>query len=320
MSKNMIPLDVAILTTTTRLGVVRPWHLVAGLSASPWHVRGRLRHLVDAGCLVREVVSVDLRDRTSGQVRASQAHVYRVTGRGAGVPGPWRVPTYDDLAHQLPAVRVGRTHLAHAIGQSDLWSWYARTLGSDGTAGSWQIATEREVVSLEMSVKRGTLPRVVPRWTVMTSAGVQHPCDLAVQGGGGQWAIELERAQKTVQEYVDVQRGYRESGMGQIWHVLSQTTGKRLAEASARVGHPLGPHPTVRGVLVSQDGLTRLQGWLPGVIGTGGPETWKAALHLPAQPPAGLPAPAAPPALDSWRRGRVVSPDAPIYERDWWAA
>jgi hypothetical protein len=316
---NMIPLDQAILTATTRLGVVRPWHLAAGLNASPWHVRGRLRQLVGAEYLVREVVSVDLLDRPTGKVRASQATVYRTTAKGVAVAGRWVVPAYDDLTHSLPAVRVGRTHLAHTLGQADLWSWYARTLGSDGTDGTYELATEREIVSLEMPVKKDQRPTRL-HWTVRTAVGVTHPPDLALRAPDGrQWAVELERAQKSVQEYTDVIGAYQASGFGQIWHVLSRTTGKRLVEAAMRCGVQWGASPA-RGVNVSTDALFRIQGWLPGYVGTGGPETWQPRLHLPATPPAAMAEPAKPPVLDTWRRGRVVDPEAVVLEQDWWAA
>lgn len=298
---SLLPIDVEIVRMATRFTAVRPMHLVAWTGASPWTVRAGLRRLTDSGLIRTAPVILHLRDAT-GQVRAMSTTVYVATSAGAKAAGSWTVAGYDDLV-SLSAPRPSAATADHTSAVADLACWYRRS--------GFEIVAEREIVSMERPTKlgRGRPPAVA--WTTAISpiGGGVHPPDLvACAADGTPWAVELERARKPVATYKEVIGAYHQIGRGQVWHVGSAATGKRIHDACAQLGIPLAPRA---GMYLSPDGLVRMQLWTPAPSAGGGPETWGARRWVPAQAPAGLPTPAVRPDLTaSWKLGAIVDPES----------
>lgn len=291
-------LDVECLRFISRFTYARGCHLAAWTGASPWTIRKRLRGLSDHRLATSSVLSVYLRD-AGGKVHPAQAHVWRVTPRGADLAGDWAVPGHEGRL-ALPA-GGGRSRLTsdHALGAADLAGWY-RQVGFD-------VVSEREILSLERPTALPGRPSFAPVrfWstTIPGRPGIHAPDLGVVHPDGGVWAIELERATKTVADYQAVIAAYRAAGLGQIWHIQSQATARRVMEACTRLGIIWGSSPA-RGVTASPDGLVRLQGWLPSrVVGPGGPANWPGT---PASAPAGFSGLERVDLQASWAYGRVL--------------
>lgn len=301
--RSLSTLDVEILRFLTRFQIARPHHVAGWTGASPHTVARRLRVLAEQGLARKYVTSIALRG-TDGAVRDTTCTVWTATGAGAGLIGSWTVPGFDEPI-TLPAPRISHLTTHHTIGVADLAVWY-RQVG-------FTLIAEREILSLErpnLLNRSASRPTAKQFWstTIPGRTGI-HPPDLgAVAPDGGMWCVELERATKTVGEYEDIIRAYQKENVGQVWHILTQATAKRVQEACRRLGEPLAADP-VGGVLVSRSGLIRLQGWLPGRAGLAGPTTW--TRQFPRSSPAGIPVPAERPDLTaSWRTGRVVDVEA----------
>lgn len=304
--RTLTPLDVEVLRFLLRFTYVRGHHVAGWTGASPYTVQERLTLLSEMGMVRKRVQSVDLIDK-SGQIVQTIAHTWECTPKGASLVGEWVVPGTGGKTVTLPAPKPSHLMAHHILGVADLAVWYRRS--------GLEVAGEREILSLERpsSLPNQAARKVYSYWTVRVPGrmGV-HPPDLgAVDTFGGQWAVELERAQKTEVEYADVIAAYGTAGIGQVWHVLSRVTWERLIAASARCGVTWGPSPA-RGVNVSSDGLLRVQGWRPGRTGLSAPSTWRN--QWPATTPGALPALPEPPDLSkSWRRGRIVDPEEGAY-------
>ena len=299
---SLLPIDVEVLRLAVRFTAIRPVHATSWTGASPWTVRASLRRLTDVGALTSRPVVIALRDR-SGTIRPAPTVVYSATGKGATYAGAWTVPGYEDLV-SLTAARPSAALADHTDGVTGLACWY-RHYG-------YTVVAEREILSLERPSALHRDRRPIARWSVPLSSIGQsiHPPDLvAVAPDGTGWAVELERATKSVANYVEVIGAYRAAQVPQVWHVLSNATAKRLAEACRKLGIVVRPDPA-SGANVSADGLFRLQGWAPGRAAGGGPEGWHPNRLIPGSPPAGLPAPRELPDLSrTWRRGVALSPD-----------
>ncbi|MBD8059036.1 hypothetical protein IC607_08650 [Cellulomonas sp. JH27-2] len=298
-------LDFELLRALVRFGYMRPDAAVGYLGASTYGVRKSWRRLHAVGAVRADPVPLDL-VAADGAMRATTATAWTATSRGAGLLGPHHVPG-TELRVTLGPPRPSPAMARHTVGVAHLAAWYRRS--------GFEVTSERDILSLERPTKIGERRvQVVTSWTVSIPGklGV-HPPDLgAVDAIGGQWAVELERKTGTVNDYADIVGAYQAAGLGQIWHVLSQKSAKRLVAAASRRGIQWGP-PPARGVFASTDGLVRLQGWLPGRL-LAGPETWKVERNFPTTAPAGLPLPSQPARLDTWRQGTVVDPEAGLWE------
>lgn len=302
---SLLPIDVAVLRQCIRWTMLRPVHLVALSGASPWTIRGSLRRLTATGMVTSEPVTATLRDQT-GRLRRTITFVYVATAKGAGHAGSWVVPGTGGVTVNLPAPRPSAALSDHVLGVADLAAWYASFHGPAA------VVAEREILSLERPSKLTPARQVSSYWSVPVPRRVGiHPPDLGlVAPDGSRWAIELERATKSVADYTEVVAAYQQAGMGQVWHVLSKSTGQRLAQACHQLGIRVAA--TSDGVNVSADGKFRLQGWLPAQSSGGGPETWQSSRLVPVSAPGGLPTPAQRPDLSaSWRRGSLVDPEDP---------
>ena len=291
-------LDVEILRFLTRFQIARPHHVAGWTGASPHTIDRRLRQLAQIGLVRNYVTPVDLRG--SDGLRSTFCTVWTTTTAGAGYIGSWDVPGAGGPV-TLPAPRISRLMSHHAIGVVDLAVWYRQQ--------GFTLISEREVLSIERPFVLRAAGRPAPKafWsvTIPGRTGI-HPPDLgAVAPDGGMWCVELERATKTVAEYEDIIRAYRREGLGQVWHILTQATAKRVMEACTRLGVTWDV-PPVPGVTASApDGLIRLQGWLPGRSGLVRPAMWNR--QFPRSSPAGIPVPDQRPDLaETWRLGRVV--------------
>ncbi|WP_448058732.1 hypothetical protein [Cellulomonas hominis] len=302
-------LDTEALRFIDRFHMVRAFHVVAWTGASPWTVRDRLGNLARAGLVRPRTVSVDLRDGTT--IRESLAGVWQVTGRGADRAGTWIVPGTGGVTVSMPARRPSALITHHVLGVADLAVWYRRF--------GYAVAAEREILSLERATALAPERLMLSSWTVPVPGrmGV-HPPDMGVvHPDGSRWAIELERATKTVTDYAEVMAAYRDASLGQVWHVLRGPTVRRLREAAERIGVAWGPEPA-RGVIASNDGLIRLQGWLPGRVALRNPATWArqvprralpGGIAVPFDVPDGLPDLAA-----AWRRGVPIDVNAEDFD------
>lgn len=294
-------LDVQILQFLVRFTFARGYQVAGWTGASPAYVRNRLTLLADGGFVTRYVQSVDLLG-DDGTVRRGTATVWEATTKGTDAAGEWEVPGTGGVRTSLAAPKLSPLMANHVLGVADLACWY-RQFG-------FQVAAEREILSLEKDTKLAPGRAVISAWTVpvVGRPGV-HPPDLGAVGADGRmWAVELERAVKTVQEYTDVIRAYQAVGMGQVWHVLGQATARRLQEACLRAGVTWGTSPQP-GVLVSADGAVRLQGWLPGRARLR-LNQWRA--QFPITPPAGLPVKGRPDLSVTWRAGNRIDIDSEV--------
>ena len=293
-------LDREILQFLLRFTYARGHHVAGWTGASGYTVQERLAFLSSLGMVDRFQQSLELVDENR-MVRRTVATVWEVTAKGAAAAGAWVVPGTGDLITTLPAPRSSRLMANHIVGVADLAVWYRR-FGFD-------VAAEREILSLERPSRLTPDREVYSFWSVPVPGRVGiHPPDLgAVAHDQTMWAVELERATKSVSDYTEVIGAYQQAGMGQVWHVLSNATATRIAKACQRLG--IRATPTPAGANVSEDGLFRLQGWLPGRMGLSGPATWKK--QWPGSAPAGLSVPREKPDLSSsWRRGGVVNSNA----------
>jgi hypothetical protein len=293
-------LDVEILRFLTRFTIARPHHVAGWTGASPHTVSRRLRTLAQMALARSYVSSISLRGQ-DGVLRDTVATVWTVTPAGAGFTGSWTVPGADAPV-TLPAPRPSHLTTHHTVGVADLACWYRQQ--------GFNLISEREILSLERPLAlRSGAGRPAPKrfWstTIPGRTGI-HPPDLgAVAPDGTVWCVELERATKTVGEYEDIIRAYQKEALGQVWHILTQATAKRVMEACRRLGVTWGEPPAPGVTASAPDGLIRLQGWLPGRAGLAGPETWSRL--FPRSSPAGIPVPDEHPDLTAtWRRGRVV--------------
>lgn len=260
-------LDREILRFILRFGMIRSHHAYQWSGASPYTIREHLKKLSGRGFIADTVVQVDLRDPATQKIKSTQAHVWICTGKGADRVPEWRPVGYGpDISLHLPATSNSRLLAHHMLGVVDLACWYRRY--------GYQVVAEREIRSLELLMPAGPKgmknadrkrhATVAPVWSVTIPGrpGI-HPPDLGVVGpDGSRWAVELERATKTVQDYTAIMGAYRAAGIGQVWHVLAGVTGKRLMEAATRNGIVWGP-PPLTGVVASDDARVRLQGWMP---------------------------------------------------------
>ncbi len=291
-------LDVVILQWLTRLGTVRPHHLVQVTGAAPSTVQKRLGLLRAAELADQLEVPVNL--VRGDKVHASRCSVWIPTARGTRLAGTWAAAGYPGRVQIGPPSRRAE-HLQHTLGVADLAGW-AVAFGID-------VAVEREIRSLECRVagKKRSLLTHGQQWAVNIPGRPDvHPPDLGfILPDGTRWAIELERATKTVPEYMDVIGAYQASGLGQVWFTPSRATGTLLLEACARLGMQWAASPP-QGVHVSLDRKFRLQGWRPGRSGLADPKTWKN--QLPGVAPAGFGLPLADPAIrrGAWEPGREV--------------
>jgi len=298
----LTPLDREVLTLLCRFTLARGHHVVGWTGCSPDGARKSIRRLTAGRFIARETVAADLLDG-NGHIRSTTCTVYRATVRGASQIGKWRIPGTELNVHVDP-IRPAPSMANHILGVADLAVWYRR-FGFD-------VGGEREVLSVERPSVIGVGPKrqLIAHWTTRIPGRVGvHPPDLVACGQDGtEWAIELERTKKTVQEYADVIASYRAQGIGQVWHVLGRGTGQMLGQAGVRVGVQWGT-PPYPGVNVSTDGLVRLQGWAPGVS-LGRTSSWAPKGLWPVQAPAGLPVGVTGPViLDRWRQGSIVDPD-----------
>ena len=299
-------LDIETLRFITRFQYVRGAQIAQWTGASPWTIRKRLRGLVDHHLVTSSVLSVYLRDGDN-RIVPSQASVWRVNPRGAELAGEWPVPgTAQRIS--LPG-GGGRSRLMsdHVVGVADLAGWY-RSYG-------FEVAAEREILSLErpVALPRARRAAVSADWSVRIPGhtGIHAPDMGAVDPAGAMWAIELERATKTVEAYQEVIGAYRAAGLGQVWHILSGSTARRVMEACTRLGVIWAP-PPLPGVSVSHDGLVRLGVWRPGrVVGPRGPADWPS---IPRVPPAGFVDLARIDQTATWRMGVPVNVHDPSWE------
>ena len=167
--------------------------------------------------------------------------VWTTTTTGAGYIGSWNVPGTEG-AVTLPAPRMSKLLTHHAIGVADLGVWYRQQ--------GFTLTAEREILSLERPflLWPAGRPDAKAFWSVTIPGrnGI-HPPDLGAVGpDGAMWCVELERATKTVDEYVDIIRAYRAETLGQVWHILTQATAKRVMEACTRLGVIWGAPPPHR--------------------------------------------------------------------------
>lgn len=294
-------LDVEILRFLTRFGMARPHHVVAWTGASPHTIRRRLKDLGDRGAIRSFKVTAGLRG-ADGRVRETVCSVHATTVAGTRYIGEWQVPGYDRPV-TLPVPRHSRMLAMHTLGVTDLAAWY-RIAG-------FAIASEREIRSVELESKIAPDRPTRRFWCVQLPGRVGvHPPDLgAVDVAGQAWAVELERSCKTVQEYFAIIAAYRAAGMGQVWHIETQATARRVMDACARLGVTWRQEG---GVSVSDgDGLIRLQGWVPGRAALCGPEAWQTRKLFPRSSPASIPGPDVRPDLSAaWRRGRILDAEA----------
>lgn len=288
--RSLSDLDVTVLQVVTKLGLARGAHLSAWTGASPWTIRARLRGLADRG-LVQEVVAcVDVWDPATSRLRSTVVHCWECTSRGSRLAGEWTVVGYDGLRTGLTAASRSRSLAQHVLGAADLACWYRRY--------GFAVVTEREVRSLEGRGMPGTGRVRVTRpgsgtWSVdVLGRPDPHPADLgAVHPDGSRWAIELERATKTVSEYAAVISAYQGAALGQVWHILSGATTKRVVAAAQQCGVTWAPE-NAPGTLRSIDGQFRIHRWLPARALSSGPASWAAKdgwpAFLPRVPPAGF--------------------------------
>ena len=302
--------DLEILAFLGRFVHARGPHIAGWTGATPWGARKRLRLLRDAGLVESVVLSVDLTD-PAGRVRASQAHVWRLTGRGARVveeAGCAAMPFgYPD---GTPAVVISRSRARrqmsdHILGIAGLAVAYRR-------AGVLDLVAEREVLALERPPRAGELAPAPPTWSVQPrgSRGI-HPADLGIAvvdqaGTPHRVAVELERsAGRDVSEIAELLTAYHEARMPVRWHVLRASTIVRIADAAERVGDPFGA-AGAGGYKVSRTGMVSAQPWRPERIGGGGPGAWGDVLADPARVSTGL---RLTPPVDlaaAWRQGAVI--------------
>lgn len=292
-------LDVEILRFLTRFQLARPHHVAGWTGASPHTIDKRLRQLARIGLVRSYVTPVDLRS-DDGRLRDTFCTVWTTTTAGTGYIGSWAVPGTAE-AITLPAPRVSKLMSHHAIGVVDLAVWYRQQ--------GFTLVAEREILSLERpyAFRAAGKPDPKPFWSVAIPGrtGI-HPPDLgAVVPDGGMWCVELERATKTVDEYTDIIRAYQRESLGQVWHIMTQATARRVMEACTRLGVTWDEPPAPGVTASSPDGLIRLQGWLPGRAGLVRPAMWRR--QFPRSSPAGIPVPDERPDLaETWRPGRVV--------------
>ena len=280
-SMNLTALDVEVLRFAVRWQQVRPHHVVAWTGAAPSTISETLSKLARADLLRHRAQSCDLRD-AAGRIVGTTASVWEVTPLGARLAGSWVVPGTKGAVVGLPGRRSSDLLANHVLGAADLACRY-RVWG-------FQVASEREIRSLEQATGWATGRSLISAWSVKVPGrpGI-HPPDMgAVHPDGSRWAIELERDTKTVGDYAQVVRAYREARLGQVWHVLHDNTARRLKKACEQAGvvWAINAPP---GILTSDDGRVRLQGWLPERTGIVGPaEFGKAVKRLKVRPPAGF--------------------------------
>lgn len=304
--RSLNALDIEILRFLTRFAMARPHHVVAWTGASPHTVKRRLPALAAAGLTKSSPVNAALRG-ADGRVRDAICTVWTTTRAGAALAGDWTVPG-SEVRVSLPVPRPSALLTHHTLGAVDLACWY-RLHG-------FEVAAEREIRSTEQPSALTPDRQVTQFWTTRTATmlGV-HPPDLGVVApDGGVWAVELERSTKTVADYRSVIAAYRNAGMGQVWHISSQATARRIMEACQYLGILWQKQPeedTAVSVAVSAgDGLVRLQPWMPGRSGLGQPSTWETRRLFPRTAPAGFPALTERPDFStSWRKGRIIDMD-----------
>lgn len=302
-------LDLEILTFLGRFIHARGPHVAGWTGATPWGARKRLRLLRDAGLVESIVLSVDLAD-PAGRVRASQAHTWRLTGRGArvleeagGAVTPFGYP------NGTPAVVISRSRARrqmsdHILGVTGLAVAYRR-------AGVLDLVAEREVIALERPPRAGELAPAPPTWSVQPrgSRGI-HPADLGIAvvdqaGTPRSVAVELERsAGRDVAEIADLLTAYRAAGMPVRWHVLRTSTIVCITEAAERIGDPFSAAGK-GGYRVSRTGMVSVQPWRPERIG-GGPSAWGDVLADPARVSTGLRLTPLADLAATWRQGAVI--------------
>jgi len=335
-------LDQRILQTTLRLWMARPVHYYQLLGGSPHTIRVHLEQLVKKKLLRTAVVPVKAVDTwgDASTLADRSATVYIITPAGRRIVQDWEPVGYPaGTTLNLPASDRSRHQVDHTLGVVDLAAWYTRY--------GCQIVTEREVISLEGRgvARAANTERTYPQpgglhWATQIIGGSDiHPPDLGVvDTAGRKWAIELERATKDVDTYRRVIKAYRDAGLGQVWHVLTPSTYKRLAVGCARNGINL----VVQNNVAQSDDAgapVRIQMWLPGpslsgvrtsdwYIGKRVPDgrrtrvvnRWPA--HIAAVPPGALTAVAKQSDDDLkavWARGRTVTlEEAGRSDDGWW--
>lgn len=301
-ARSVNALDIELVRFLVRFKFARGYQLAAWTGASPWTVSNRLQFLGKAGLIDRWTATASLVGKDH-KVRRTTVSVMSATPKGARMVEGWVVP---GTGGQVVAMKPGKASPAladHTLGVSDLAAWY-RMVG-------FGVAAEREIISLERANKLPDQPEreLGVYWTVPKGGVHNHVPDMGVvHPDGSMWGVELELAVKPIQDYVATVGAYLSAGMGQVWHVRSQATGRRLMEACRR--HAVQwAEDRGDGASVSRDGMVRLQGWRPGRSGLGAAGTWKG--QLPVVPPArfDVPTPWPDPSV-TWRTGEVVDFEA----------
>jgi hypothetical protein len=298
-------LDVELLRFLNRFILARSWHLTVWTGASPHTISKHMSRLADAGLVRSRMVPVDLAG-PDGKIRPTQCSVWEVTSAGARAAGTWVVPGTAGRTLSMAWRRTADTMTSHVLGAVDLACLYK--------VHGCQVTAEREVVSLEKETKIAPDRLISSHWAVTTLYGrAIHPPDLGVVDTSGKpWAVELERAVKTVDEYAQVVAAYRAARMGQIWHVLRQPTVERLRKACEQLGTQWAEsEPTI---LMSTDGQIRLQLWRPGRSRCVKPQTWPKQVNRRV-PPAGFPLLDPLPDLSlAWRMGTPLDVHSEDYD------
>jgi hypothetical protein len=301
-------LDVELLRFLTRFILGRSWHLTVWTGASPHTVTKHMTRLASAGLVRSRMVPVDLRG-PDGKVRPTQCSVWEVTAAGARAAGLWAVPGTDGQTLSMTWRRMSDTMTNHVIAASDLACWYR--------VFACQVTAEREILSLERESKIAPDRLVSSHWSVtpLYGTGIHAPDLGVVDPAGKPWAIEIERAIKSVDEYRKVIEAYRAAHLGQVWHILRTPTQHRLLKACEQLGITWAPQ-TDGGALVSTDGQVRFQAWRPGRSHITKPQDWPRQVPRWIAP-AGFPVPAVLPDLTlSWRMGTPLDVHSNDYDPD----
>jgi hypothetical protein len=303
------PLETEIIRFLNRFVIARGFHIAAWTGASAFTISSGMTALAKTGLVVRREVPADLRG-PSGRIERRRCYVWELTNAGASAAGEWRVPGSKGRVLGMTRSRSSDAMVGHALGCVDLAVWY-RVHGFD-------VAAEREIVSLEKESKIAPDRLISSDWSVIPTGRIGiHPPDLgALAPDGSKWAIELERAEKTVGEYAAVIAAYRNAGLGQVWHVLQKATQQRLRRAAEQVGAQWAPDDDGAKAWVSTDGRLRIVSWRPGLVGPIQPKDWTAQVSRQTAPggfPVRLPLPDL---SSSWRRGSVRDPNADDFDPD----
>lgn len=293
----MNDLDVEILRFISRFQYVRSCHVAEWTGASGWTIRHRLRGMVDRGEIIGNRVGVDLRDPLSGEIRPSATQIWQATAAGGRVAGEWAVP-----GHQKPvsfprgARAASYLTAANVLGMADLGVWYRRA--------GFNLISQREIISCERDFVL-TPDRTPTRfWAAKLDrrTGLHVPSLGVAAPGGSLWVVELVQSQRTVAEYLEILRAFRNDGVGMVVHVRGKVASGRILTACKQAGYRWA-EPPAPGVALSTDGMIRLQGYAPwtSVRPGEGPGRWP-KMYRPM--PAGFPEPAGgrPDLSALWRR------------------